>query len=773
MGLETLEGRLSEVRYHEVSPWEPSGMPFLIGILANGSTVKGLMHNPVKGDLYKFYGHWKSQKNYQEDAFFFSTYSVQLDNSHDSVIHYLRKHVKGIGSKWAQKIAEELDTDVLCKLTDDPHIVASIDDLPASVIDIVIKHFESELPFDPKIYGALFDMFDGFSIEYSLVKKLIQDFEASAPDVVKESPYILLDYPRIGWETVDRFATNRVGHPREGVDRHVAALIEAAKSVTEDGHTIISRSKLEMEGYKLLGMAVSDDGWNFAITSGELVRVCSEPDFYSLAKVARAERTIASRLEALLKASEPLNARISTEGLYPEQIEALRFIGQHPVCLLIGPPGTGKSTTMAMILKGLHASKVPGLHVAAPTGKAAKRAQEILASFGLTDIPCTTIHKLLSPTFSKDEFGVPQSSARMGRGRDKFGFAFGEGNKLATMFLVIDEASMLDVLLGSSLVQAIPDGCHVLFVGDEDQLPSVGPGSVLRDMIAAKLPTVRLSEIRRSDGGGRVVRACHALADGRLPQPASKINLPLDNWLHVEMSDMDAIAARIVELHSPKSFDPLWDMQVITAQNDRHPIACRELNRRLSLKLNPLRGAEDKTPFERPFRIGDKVIRTKNGSVDGMIPVSDGQHIDFSWNNDYYRCVPEYVVNGDMGKILDVIPGKKGGAIVMFRNPERLCRVSLGDHHLMQAYAITCHRSQGSGFPYVIVPVHTVFYWDHRSNDGLFSKELFYTSISRAEKLLVTVGPFDAIRQVVGRKTLHVRQTRLKDLLEAMEMSNA
>ncbi len=176
---------------------------------------------------------------------------------------------------------------------------------------------------------------------------------------------------------------------------------------------------------------------------------------------------------------------------------------------------------------------------------------------------------------------------------------------------------------------------------------------------------------------------------------------------------------------------------------------------------------DEASAFGPPFRVGDKVIRKKNGLCDELIPVAGGQaRPDFQWEGRGWSVKETMLVNGDMGTVLDIVTGDRDvSVIVRFRTPERLCRLTYGDAHLIPAYTITVHSGQGSGFPMVIVPCHDSFFFDRKTGQGLWCRELLYTAISRAEKLLVTVGSMGAIRQAVGRKTVDQRRTRLKELL--------
>jgi exodeoxyribonuclease V alpha subunit len=340
---------------------------------------------------------------------------------------------------------------------------------------------------------------------------------------------------------------------------------------------------------------------------------------------------------------------------------------------------------------------------------------------------------------------------------------------------------MVDTLLFASLLDAIPAGTRLILVGDPNQLPSIGPGSVLRDLVASGVPVAALSQIQRN--AGRIVRACHSILAGDTPEPSPKLDLdgaPPENWLHFEIGDPAEIGKFIVQLHesakAKKRFDPSWDIQVISPEKRKPGVGTNDLNRRLGDILNPYRAmdpsplTEDDCGKEPEFKRGDKVIRVKNGLADMMTPTEDddGDKTVINWDDALYFVSETDIVNGDMGTIRDIYEDRKRMyVIVQFRNPDKLCRLPYAECHLSPAYAVTCHKAQGSGFKYVIIPVHDSFYYDARSGQGLWNREMVYTLLSRAEMIAVTVGQMSAIRSAVGRKTVERRRTRLQSLVSS------
>ena len=351
--------------------------------------------------------------------------------------------------------------------------------------------------------------------------------------------------------------------------------------------------------------------------------------------------------------------------------------------------------------------------LAAPTGKAAKRMTEVIG------MPAMTIHRLLGP------------EPRTFKGELYFGFTRGVGSPIPDDLLVVDEFSMVDISLAASLFRAVAAGTRVLIVGDHYQLPSVGPGAVLRDLLAAGVPSYELTEIKRNTGD--IVKACHAIKDGQpaIPSPYLDPDAGL-NFRHIEESDPFAIQEIIRDLVTKRlpmrGYDPVWDVQVLSPMNERTALSCLDLNVMLQGALNihpPVPGI--------PFRISDKVIQLKNESIDG-----------------------EFVVNGDLGEVKEINDSE---IKVNFLYPDRRARIKRKAHHLRLAYCVTVHKMQGSEAPVIILPVHSCF-------GKFFNREIVYTAISRAQEICLTVGEWHAFEAAAGRIGNIRRITRLTELIK-------
>ena len=398
--------------------------------------------------------------------------------------------------------------------------------------------------------------------------------------------------------------------------------------------------------------------------------------------------------------------------LTPEQQSAVAMVKNNSVSILTGAPGVGKTFTCKQIIQEFRDAKQTVL-LAAPSGKAAKRLSEATGRIA------STIHRLLE--------------AEMRNGM--FYFNCNETNPLDADLVILDEVSMVSNGLMCDFLKAVTKGTKILFVGDQYQLPSVGPGAVLRDFLASgKIPHVELTEIHRN--AGDIVYACHKIKDGKFYEPSPKLDLERGmNLRHVEAKNpvqiKNIIQELVIKRLPARGYNPVWDVQVLSPTNKMSDISCKSLNTMLQQQLNP------KPPVNGTiFRIGDKVIQTKNESING-----------------------DYVVNGDLGTIVDI---KAKHLTVSFYNPDRKVEISRKSNNLLLAYAITGHRFQGSEAPVIIIPVH-------RTLSYILNRPWIYTAISRARQICITVGQFDAIRQAIRKEGANLRLTKLREKLEGYE----
>jgi exodeoxyribonuclease V alpha subunit len=406
--------------------------------------------------------------------------------------------------------------------------------------------------------------------------------------------------------------------------------------------------------------------------------------------------------------------------LTAEQLSAVEMVKTSRISILTGGPGTGKTTTVKNIL---HWADDAGLSVAqcAPTGKAAKRMMEA------TGRMATTIHSLLEAQMDGGEFVF-------GRNKD---------NPLTKDLLIVDETSMVTNNLLADLLDAVDEETtRILFVGDQGQLPSVGAGAVLRDMLASgQVPHIELTMIHRNSG--EIVKSCHMIHKGIVYQPQKELDLDAGlNLRHIETNSPDDILAviqKIIPKMKERGFDPVWDVQVISPTNSRTTLSCDSINAVLQKQLNPLATGETQ-PEGTIFRTGDKVIQIKNAKLDTV------------------DLTPTFVVNGDMGRV-ESCNDMDAKMVVRFFDPDREIAISKKKHDLLLAYCITCHRAQGSEAPVVIIPVHKSFHF-------MLNRNWIYTAISRAKTICFTVGQFAAIENAIGREEMSSRKTRLAEKIK-------
>ena len=422
-----------------------------------------------------------------------------------------------------------------------------------------------------------------------------------------------------------------------------------------------------------------------------------------------------------------------------------------------GNPGVGKTFTVAQIISSVidQGDGDSQIAAAAPTGKAAQRLNELLIEHGISNLTATTIHRLL---------GV----RRAGYDGKGWGFVYGKELPLPQRYIFIDEASMLGTNLLASLLAALRPGHHLLLIGDFAQLPPVDHGAPLRDLIAAGIPYGELTEPMRHEGD--IVVACRDVKEGRPVRPSSRIDVDEGhNLLHIEASTPNVVLHKLTRLlqHCPSDLDPIWDVQVVCAVNESGELSRKALNVVIQSILNPNGTAVEGMVF----RLNDKVICGTNQ----MLPEVTCIHCNYGaehvlWDGRVYRCDecdrqipvselhPDFVANGEIGRVTLI---EKNLIHVDFDSPRRTIRVAgnaLNGWNL--AYAITCHRGQGSQWPIVCVVVDS-----NRGADMVTSFEWHRTAWSRAQRLCVTIGKLSTIHKQCRKSALKNRKTFLTELV--------
>lgn len=668
--------------------------------------VTGPIDNPAWGEVYEFHGRF--EEGPRGERFKFQWYRVLMPDAGDvkAIQRWLTKTLEGVGVATARKLVDLYGSEAVNALRLDP-LLASVecrfDEEVALKAARQLEEYGTEW-LQARIEVAT--LTGGRRIREEAIRDIMEKWGLLAPAKIKEFPYDLTDFNGIGFTTADAIAISVLGHEREGLPRREAAAAHALQEyASSDGSTSMSLTDLRIAVRNL----IQQDADPVIESPPYKIVIDNEGDRAALRRYDQTERSIASRLRSIVSygGREPLQAEFDLAGLARDQIDAIKMYKQHPVLLLTGRPGTGKTTVVGRIVDAIGGSMFEEKPLLiAPTGKAAKRLAES------AKMDASTIHSAL-------KLGETPGSAKFNREKP-----------LPANSIVGDELSMLDVLVGESLFEAVRDNARLLLIGDPEQLPSVGAGNVLADMIrSGVIPHAQLDGIKRSSGD--LVKAIHAIGDGMFPDFSDALD-PEEgkNIRFIDCADhkIGGTILTLIDRMAARGFDPIWEVQVLAPLNTDGPYSVEALNTIIGPHLL-------KTPTtECGVRLGEKVIRTKNGT-DMTDP-------------------PVRVVNGDMGKVIEITDRR---VAVEHWFPDRIARYGLKSHRLAPAWAMTVHKAQGSGFPVLILPMH------HSYCGKIWTRNWLYTAVSRAEQICLLVGD----RSVLSRALPVVRErdTRLADYL--------
>lgn len=718
---EALSGTIERVTFHNPE----SGFAVLrvhVGGRRGIVTVIGQMPSTVAGEFIEASGVWQQDR---EHGLQFKADEIRTTPPHtvEGIEKYLGSGlVKGIGPHYAKRIVEVFGERTLEVIDASPSFLREIKGIGPARLQRIRDSWREQ-----KSVRALMVFLQSHGVGTGRAVRIYKTYGEAALERVREDPYRLAtDIWGIGFKTADELA-GRLNIDRASPLRARAALRYVLQQMSDQGHCGFPESGVIAETVALTN--IDEDVIRVAIehqcAEGAIVRDPkaddAEPWLY-LKPLFLAECGTASALRHLKEGSHPL-PRINVDvalawverkmglELAPTQRDAVRRATESKVLVLTGGPGTGKTTIVRGILE-VFAAKGLRCELCAPTGRAAKRLGET------TGREARTIHRLLE-----------YQPAAGGFTRDR-------GNPLDLDLLIVDEVSMVDVVLMNQLLRAVPARACVVLVGDVDQLPSVGPGSVLKDVIASQVvPVVRLTEIFRQAGQSWIVRAAHQVNGGEMPESAPDRD---GDFYFIEAEEPAAIIDRLVTLlreRVPARFglDPLRDVQVLAPMN-RSELGARNLNQRLQAVLNPPRGSAVER-FGNTFHVGDKVLQTVNN----------------------YQ---KEVFNGDIGRVTSVDLEEQEMRVVFDAREVSYDFGELDEVNL--AFTMTIHKAQGSEYPAVIILLHTQHYM-------MLQRNLLYTGITRGKRLVVIVGSRKALQMAVQRQDTARRCTALTRRLQETE----
>ncbi|SEU36135.1 exodeoxyribonuclease V alpha subunit [Nonomuraea wenchangensis] len=690
-------------------------------------TVVGPLLGAQVGESLRLHGRWTSHPRYGRQFEVWS-YSTVLPATVQGIRRYLGSGlIKGIGPKMAERIVDHFGTGTLDVIEQQPERLVEVPGLGPKRTKMIAAAWEEQ-----KIIKEVMIFLQGVGVSTSIAVRIFKQYGESSISVVRTQPYKLADEVwGIGFKTADTIA-QAVGIPHDSPERVKAGLRYTLSQAADDGHCYLPAPNLTADAVKILDVPpdlVTTCLQELAATEGVVaedvpagdntVPAVYLPPFY------RAELSLSGTLLTLLRggrhaghdrlksfadvdwerAESWLHRQTGTE-LAPEQRQAVRLALTEKVAVLTGGPGCGKSFTVRSIVTLARAKRAKVI-LAAPTGRAAKRLAE------LTGHEATTVHRLLQLR--------PGGEA-----------TFDRDNPLDADLVVVDEASMLDLLLANKLVKAVAPGAHLLFVGDVDQLPSVGAGEVLKDLLAApEIPRVRLTQIFRQAQESGVVVNAHRVNTGRHPVLEGMKDFflfPCEEPEEIAALTVDVVARRI-----PARFrlDPRRDVQVLAPMH-RGAAGAGALNIALQEALTPAReGMPERRYGGRVFRVGDKVTQLRNNYDKGAAGV----------------------FNGTVGIVTDIRPDEHK-LTVLTDEDEHVDYAFDELDELAHAYAVSIHRSQGSEYPAVVVPLATSAWM-------MLQRNLLYTAITRAKRLVVIVGSRRALAQAVRTKGAGRRHTGL------------
>ena len=700
-------------------------------------TVTGCFPFCHKGSRFTIWGGFKVHPRFGEQ-FNVQRVEEQAPEGTEGMVGFLASGViKGIGPKTAQAIVEKFGESTFNVISDEPERLKQVSGIGEKKAYAISEAFAEHQQFaEVSLYLQKYDI----SANYTL--KLYKEYGEETIRIVQENPYQLIDdFYGIGFQRADAIAA-KMGIEAEAEERIRAGIRYQMSREIADGSTCCPKKEFCEKTGELLGVSreLTADQVYAMIFEGELMEeTLDDRAMVYLYPYYRAEQNVVKQLR-MLEQSAPSPVNADVEGLIKmaqsetgiefseEQKRAITASVGNSVMVITGGPGTGKTTIINGIIKIMTAGGQQ-VAVAAPTGRAAKRITET------TGFQALTIHRLLEYYLDGET-----NTMRFGKTSE---------DPLDHTTIIVDEASMIDIMLMEGLVNAMKPGTRLIMVGDADQLPSVGAGNVLRDIIESEyVYAITLHEIFRQAEESLIVTNAHRINRGEYPE----LNDPEKDFFLLRQKTEEETAETILSLCKERlprhyGFDPIRDIQVLTPIKGRR-LGSMPLNKKLQRVLNPPDETKaEKTYGEKLFREGDKVMQIRN-------------NYEMKWRKKDTFEEGEGIFNGDLGYIKR-IDRDKGQVVVVFDDDKYVTYDNETLDELEVAYAMTVHKSQGSEFPAVVMPVS----W---FAPMLATRNLLYTAVTRGKQLVVLVGSEGRMHDMVDNNTIRDRYTGLRQRLQAL-----
>lgn len=695
----------------------------------------GYMPRAAKGRRYDLIGEWKVHPKYGEQ-FAFSSFQEAEPETTDGILSFLSSGVvKGVGPSTAAAIVKKFGENTLKIISEEPERLTEVSGIGAKKAETIAESYGQH-----REYASTVMVLSEFGISAGQCMRLYKAYGTEAVRIVKENPYQLIsDVDGIGFRKADKIAES-MGFDRQSPYRIKSGVRYALENIAQEGSTYMPRREFLDSCSEFLDVPrdiIDEEILEMVLDGTVFLENLDGREILQLWRFHRAEQNVAGRLYALChstlsavsgSAEKQIKACEKQTGIELSELQKHAVVSslKNGVSVITGGPGTGKTTIINTILYILNAAGIKTA-LAAPTGRAAKRMSET------TGEDASTIHRLLEYYYSE--------------GDDEMRFGRTEENPLDYQCIIVDEMSMVDILLMEALLLAVRNGTRLIFVGDADQLPSVGAGNVLRDIISSEtVHTVRLTDIFRQAAESMIVVNAHRINKGEYPSFNEKDKdfffLERVKEREIQETIKDLLARRLPAFY--KNCDPKQDIQVLTPTK-KGILGSIELNKMLQAVLNPpAEGKREKQFGERIYREGDKVMQNKND-----------YELEWRYLRDF--TTGQGVFNGDLG-IIQSVDNSEGTVSVLY-DGDKLATYDYSNlDEIETAFAMTVHKSQGSEFPVVVMPIA-------RFAPMLATRNLLYTAVTRAKQGAVLVGMVRACNGMVDNNSITARYSALASRL--------